>query len=251
MKALIKKVLQFVLGYQNYLFIFSLFTICTLRWKKDEGDFMHMLSILPDGGFILDVGANIGIMTVHLGRTFPDSTIYAFEPDPLNIKALRRVIRFFRLKNVIVNETALANYEGKARMVRPVIDKVKMQGLTHIVTNDDRSGAAAKGDEFITPVQKLDANPLFLGKSVRVTGIKVDVENYEYFVLDGARNLILLHKPVIYCELWKNERRDLCIKMMQELGYSVYILHRKKLVRFDPDLHDKDNFYFLPDSTFS
>ena len=27
MKALIKKILQFVLGYQNYLFIFSLFTI--------------------------------------------------------------------------------------------------------------------------------------------------------------------------------------------------------------------------------
>jgi FkbM family methyltransferase len=159
------------------------------------------------------------------------------------------VIRFFRLKNITVTETALANYEGKARMVRPVIDTVKMQGLTHIVTNDDLSDV--KGDEFITPVHKLDSNPLFFDKSARVTGMKVDVENYEYFVLDGARNLISLHKPVIYCELWKNERRDLCINMMQELGYSVYILHRKKLVPFDPDQHDKDNFYFLPDSTFS
>ena len=108
MKALIKKILQFVLGYQNYLFIFSLFTIYTLRWKKDEGDFMYMLTLLPDRGLILDVGANIGIMTVHFGRTFPDSAIYAFEPDPLNIKALRRVIRFFRLKNITVTETALA-----------------------------------------------------------------------------------------------------------------------------------------------
>ncbi|HRZ21366.1 MAG TPA: FkbM family methyltransferase [Bacteroidales bacterium] len=247
MKALIKKVLQFLLGYQNYLFIFSLFTIGTLRWKKDEGDFMHLLKILPDGGLILDVGANIGIMTVHLGRGFPASSIYAFEPDPQNIRALQRVIRFFRLNNITIEETALANYDGQARMIRPVIHSVRMQGLTHIVTNGDQNEPAGTGEEFMVPVHQLDSYPQFLDPSTRVTGIKADVENFEYFVLVGARKLILMHKPLIYCELWKNERRELCIKMMKELGYSVHILQHRKLVPFDPERHDKDNFYFLPD----
>jgi FkbM family methyltransferase len=246
MKALIKKVLQFLLGYQNYLFVFSLFTIYTLRWKKDEGDFMRMLELLPDGGVILDIGANIGIMTVHFGRKFPASSIYAFEPDPQNILALQRVVRFFRLKNVKIVETALANYDGQARMVRPVIHSVKMQGLTHIVVNGDRNDPAVEGDEFIASVHKLDSYPQFLDKSIRVTGIKADVENFEYFVLDGARQLIGKHKPVIYCELWRNERRDLCIQMMKELGYSVNVLQRKKMVLYDQEKHQKDNFYFLP-----
>ncbi len=247
MKALIKKVLQFVLGYQNYLFIFSLFTIATLRWKKDEGDFMHLLRILPDGGFILDIGANIGIMTVHLGRKFPDSTIYAYEPDPQNIVALNRIIRFFRLKNVVIIETALASYNGQARMRRPVIDSVKMQGLTHVITNGNGSPATEQGDEFMVSMKTLDSTAGFFNGTARVTGMKIDVENFEYPVLEGARNLIRTHKPLIYCELWKNEKRDMAINLMKELGYSVFILHRKQLVRFDPAVHDKDNFYFLPE----
>ncbi|MDD5508078.1 MAG: FkbM family methyltransferase [Bacteroidales bacterium] len=246
MKALIKKVLQFLLGYQNYLFIFSLFTIYTLRYKKDEGDFMHMLKLLPDGGVILDVGANIGIMTVHFGRRFPASSIYAFEPDPQNILALQRVIRFFRLKNVTIVETALANYDGQARMVRPVIHSVRMQGLTHIIANGDQSDPAGEGDVFMVPVHKLDSYPQLLDQSIRVTGIKADVENFEYFVLEGARTLIGIHKPVIYCELWKNERRQLCIDMMKRLGYTAKVLQRRKLVPYDPERHIKDNFYFLP-----
>ncbi|MBP6977774.1 MAG: FkbM family methyltransferase [Bacteroidales bacterium] len=247
MKALIKKVLQFLLGYQNYLFIFSLFTICILRWKKDEGDFMRLLDILPQGGFILDVGANIGIMTVHLGRRFPDSIIYAYEPDPQNIKALKRIIRFFRLQNVMVVETALANYSGEARMRRPVIQSVRMQGLTHIITDDNGSPATEEGEEFVVSIQKLDSFAHFFTDSAKVTGIKIDVENFEFFVLDGARKLISTHKPIIYCELWKNEKRDMAFSMMKELGYSAFILYQKQLIPFDPVIHVKDNFYFLPE----
>ncbi|HNS17237.1 MAG TPA: FkbM family methyltransferase [Bacteroidales bacterium] len=247
MKALIKKVLQVVLGYQNYLFIFSLFTIVTLRWKKDEGDFMHLLRILPDGGIILDIGANIGIMTAHLGRKFPGSAIYAFEPDPQNVVALKRIIRFFGIKNVTVVETALGNFDGEARMRRPVIHSVKMQGLTHVVTSDNGSPANEEGDEFVASVQKLDSITGFLTDSSRITGIKIDVENFEYFVLEGARKLISMHKPAIYCELWKNERRQLAIGLMKQLGYSAYILHRKQLMTIDSVAHEKDNFYFLPD----
>ena len=133
MKSLIKKLLQALLGFDNYLFIFSLFTIFTLRWNKNERDFFHFLKLIPKDSTILDIGANIGIMTVHLAKTFKSSTIYSFEPIPNNLKTLQRIIRFFHLNNVKVIDKALGNESGTIEMVMPVLNDVKMQGLSHVV----------------------------------------------------------------------------------------------------------------------
>ena len=45
MKTLVKFVLQKVLGFKNYLFIFSLYIIYTLKNNRKEGDFLHFLSL--------------------------------------------------------------------------------------------------------------------------------------------------------------------------------------------------------------
>lgn len=247
MKAFVKKVLQFLMGFQNYLFVFALFIIYTLRWNKKEGDFLYMLRLLPDEGIILDVGANIGIMTVHLARKFPRARICAFEPVPHNIRALKRIIRYYRFKNVSIFETALGNYNGTARMIMPIIHSVRMQGLSHVINNNDRQDYAEAGDVFATPIRSLDSYDSFFAPSAHITGIKIDVENFEYYVLDGARRLISAHKPVIYCELWKNEQRDKCIELLKELGYSMHVVQKNELQPFDPLRHDKENFFFIPD----
>jgi ubiquinone/menaquinone biosynthesis C-methylase UbiE len=82
MKNTIQKYLQKILGFNNYLFIFSVFKILTLRFDRKENDFFYFLRLLPENAIVLDIGANIGIMSVHLCKNVKKGMVYAFEPIP-------------------------------------------------------------------------------------------------------------------------------------------------------------------------
>lgn len=245
MKSFIKKLLQSLLGFDTYLFLFSIYIIKTLRWNKKEGDFLKFLSIIPSEGTVLDIGANIGIMTVHLGRKFPLSTVHAFEPMPDNLRTLQRIIRHFHLNNVVVHDYALGNKPGKIEMVMPVVNKVKMQGLSHIVHESIES--FNEGKKETVEVKTLDGIEHQISKSGRIQAIKIDVENFEFFVLEGGKNLIEKHKPVIYTELWENENRNKCFEFIRQLNYRIMVLENGQLVDFESSHHKTQNFFFIPD----
>jgi len=242
MKEIIKRILQTTLGFKNYLFFFSIFTILTLRWKRKERDFLYFIQMIPDDGIVLDIGANIGIMTVHLARKLSKSKIISFEPVPCNLIALKKIISFFYLKNIEVIETALGNQNGQTKMVLPIINSVKMQGLSHVV--HQKITEFNHGEIFNVPVQTLDS---FAEKKSleKINAIKIDVENFEYFVFEGGKNLIETHHPLIYCELWDNENRQKCFTFLENLNYTINIISNKKLEIYNPEIHQTQNFFFI------
>ena len=68
-KNTIKYILQFLLGYSNYLYVFAIFKIKSIQKDNLEKDFFHFLSLLKDGnGDVIDIGANLGIMSFHLSK---------------------------------------------------------------------------------------------------------------------------------------------------------------------------------------
>ncbi len=211
MKSAVKYILQKLLGFRRYLFVFSLYKIRTLHNDKKEKDFLFFLSLIPVGGIVLDIGANIGIMTEYLARMH-NTTVFAFEPIPHNLDVLKKVISHYNLKNVNVCDYALGNEDGEAEMVMPVINAVKMQGLSHVV--HDTITENNKGERFKIQVKKLDNIAEIKNGTKPVTAIKMDVENFEYFVLDGAKELLNKYKPIVYCELWDNENRKKCFDLM-------------------------------------
>jgi FkbM family methyltransferase len=237
----IKYVLQKSLGFQNYLYVFALFKIRTLKSDKKEKDFFHFINLLSDkNGAVLDIGANIGIMAVHLAQKVPNATVHAFEPIPDNASVLRKVLKRFKLKNVQVHEFALGENEGTVEMILPFNGKTKMQGLSHVKheTIDEWN----EGQEFEVPIKKLDT----LFPEDRIQGIKIDVENFEYFVLKGGMTILEMHKPIIYAELWDNQNRELCFDLLQELSYETYVIEGNEMVMYDPVHHKKQNFIFKP-----
>ena len=245
MKVLLKKLLQGLLGFDNYLFVFSIFTISALRWNKKEGDFLHFLKLIPNNGVVLDIGANIGIMSVHLARKLNHSRIFAIEPIPNNLNALQRIIRFYHLNNIEILNFALGNEDGQIEMVMPVVDEVKMQGLSHVV--HESIDEFNEGSKFNVEVKKLDNIPELNSEASQINAIKMDVENFEYFVLEGGKELIIKNRPIIYTELWENENRDKCFNFISELNYSIKVLENKELVKFIPEKHQTQNFFFIPD----
>ncbi len=244
MKSWIKKILQKLLGFDRYLFVFALSIISTLRWNRNERDFIYFLKLIPDGGTVLDIGANIGIMSVWLGRKLKQTKILAFEPIPQNIKALKKVLRFYGVRNVQVIEKAVGNKNGKAEMVMPILDEVKMQGLSHIV--HESINEFNEGNVYQTSIIKLDDCLELQNDDLRLTAIKLDVENFEYFALAGAKSLILKHKPLIYTELWENENRNKCFELLQSIGYNIQVIHNRQLIAYDENRHHTQNFFFVP-----
>jgi len=246
MKSTAKLILQKLLGLKTYLLVFAVFVIVKLRWDKKEKDFMHFLKLIPEGGVILDIGANIGVTTFYLSKRFPSSQILSFEPVAMNIGALKSIVKLFTLKNVQIMEVALGDQNGFAEMVMPVIGRVKFHGLAHVVDNEPSGNNI--GINYRVPLSKLDDIAGINIPGVPVKAIKMDVENYEYPVMKGGEKLISENHPVIYCELWNNGNRVKCINLLKSFGYQPYILVGKKLMPCTDLKINKNNFFFLPEN---
>lgn len=247
MKSFIKFSLQRLLGYRRFLRLFAYFKIKTLHWDSREQDFLFFLSQLPETGTVLDIGANLGFLTYYLARRVRAGLVVAIEPMPDNLDALNFVIRRFGLTNVQVETCALGDYEGEAQMVLPLFGRSREQGLAHIVHSQLTDNNV--GIRFTVPLRTLDGFAHLFAPGVVVTGMKIDVENFEQFVLSGARRLLAMHRPIIYIELMNNENRRRCFEIAASAGYGIRIHEGGKLVPFDPQRHaERINMFMVPES---
>lgn len=239
MKNTVKYFLQKALGFKNYLYVFALFKIRTLKSDAKEKDFFHFLKLIEDKkGQVLDIGANLGIMSYHLAKNFPNTKIHAFEPIPENFRVLKKIKDKFGLKNVQLHEMALGAEKQQAKMVLPKQNQVLMQGLSHV--RHESITEMPDGVEFEVQMDRLD-NVL---NGELVQAIKLDVENFEYFVLQGGERVISQHHPIIYAELWENDNRTHCIDFLTQFNYQTFVISNDKLELFDPKRHKQQNFIF-------
>ncbi len=234
------------MGFRTYLYVFAIFKIKTLRSDSKEKDFFHFLSLLEDGkGAVLDVGANIGIMTVHLANKLPNSTVHAFEPIPDNLSVLKRIIAKFNLKKIKIHEVAVGETSGNVQMILPHQGKTKMQGLSHV--KHESITEWNEGEEFSVPLNTLDN--LLNGEPIQ--GIKIDIENFEYYALKGGKRILESNHPIIYAELWDNENRSNCIDLLTSMNYKPHVVVNNELTVFDETQHKNQNFIFIAPKTLA
>ena len=162
--------MQSLLGYQNYLFMFALWIIATLRFQRKEKDFIYFVKLVSDHGFLLDIGANLGIKSYYLASRKPNSIIYAFEPVPEHIITLRKVVKWFRLKNIRVMEMALGDYNGEIEMVLPEQNKAKLHGFCHVEHPSIKE--FSEGEKIKVPIKRLDSMDVFSLSKYFISGIK-------------------------------------------------------------------------------
>lgn len=238
-----------MLGYERFLRAFAWFKVATLRWDRRESDFLHFLTRIPRDGVIIDVGANLGFLCVHLARRVAGGAVIAFEPLPDNRRTLSWMIGRFGLRNVTVYPCAVGESHGTVSMVLPVHGKAREQGLGHIV---DPADSPEPGVCFEVPLRPLDEVMEAHHPGVRVSGIKIDVENFERFVLRGARRILERDRPLVYLELWDGLNRQESFALARELGYEIFVYYEGALVSFDPQLHrGHGNFFFVPGANAS
>lgn len=157
---------------------------------------------LADGGKCLDVGANIGFMSMAL--SYSGCSVVAFEPQPELFKLLKR-----NCPNAKCSPIALSDEFAVGLMPRIRYgDRGNYGGL----------GLGMKSDlgTISVATQPLDGTDV-----TNINFIKIDVEGHELQVLKGATETILRDKPVMYIEDDRPEKSIELRKYIKHLGYSI------------------------------
>lgn len=162
-----------------------------IRETRDfyEADILDEVRRRVTGGVLVDVGAMIGNHSAYLAAFVPHSAIHAFEPIPDNVDLL--VGNVAPWPSVSVDEVALSDHEGTARMV-----------VEH--TNYGHARIPRVGGLVDVKTRTLDSYRLD-----DVTLLKIDVEGHEPQVLAGARDTIARCRPLIVIEDWPGTYAEL------------------------------------------
>ncbi len=249
-KNSVQFLIQRIIGYSNYLYWFSIYRVLRYQFMKDDIDITFFIELVKKQkqGVVIDAGANVGYTSVIFAKAFPSSSIISYEPVRLLSQIIYRVVRFFRVNNIEVRQKALGDSLETVMIKTPVIQGVKKQGLSYIDKEVDREDIELIKSSIAEEVDMVTLDSDW-GNHINppISGIKVDVENFEYFVLKGARNLVMKFRPIVMAELWDNARRNSCIQLMQELGYKTFVIKNKELVKYQGQ--SSLNYFFIPDST--
>lgn len=131
---------------------------------------------LRNGGDFVDVGANIGYLSLVASRMSPSGTVYAFEPSPRELSSLIENIRLSGAMNVIPFPFALGT---SART-----DTLYLQGAENPGMNT-RHGSS--GTPTTIRIEKF-SDVLTTAMMDRIRCIKIDVEGDELNVLLGMES---------------------------------------------------------------
>jgi FkbM family methyltransferase len=152
---------------------------------------------------IFDVGANVGYYTVMFSRLAPRGRVYAFEPTT-TIRMLAHNLEYNRAaENVVLVPQALGNRAGRIK------DKV------YRVWGGDP-------EEMVYDFNTVDN---FVKQNrLKVDAIKIDVDSFDFEVLQGAKETIRTQNPHIMVELnyalyKRGTEPSHALRWMAEQGY--------------------------------
>lgn len=152
----------------------------------------QMMRLLPRGGCVVDVGANVGFWAVQCAQAVgPDGHVYAFEPNPWAIKRLLHNVRLNQrlqpLGEVEVIGSAVGDREGWAELMASDLAAHASQASLY----------PPDAVKETTTLQKVAVSVTRLDDVVKrhVHLLKIDVEGHEMAVLRGAERLFRASPP--------------------------------------------------------
>jgi FkbM family methyltransferase len=210
--------------------------------------------VSPDA-VIFDIGANVGLLTVPFAKlAVPKGVVYAFEPDPQNVNQLLTNVQLNKLNNVVVVPGALQD--------DPIITVTTLY-VRRAIDGDGKTnrGLSTLQNLPVHNVGQTDVLALTIDRYVRDQGIpivhfiKIDTEGNELKVLQGGKQTIEDHLPIILYEfsltvdgLSDSQNSSHCYRFLKELGYRQYQIVQEKylleLVELKPDLVDSNVICF-------
>lgn len=150
---------------------------------------------------ILEIGANIGVYTVCGAWKAPHAEYTAVEPHPHTARVLRRNLALNGLLRVNVVEAAVVGRKTGDRMplVVPLADEDDAPPGSFLQSGGELSAAGRMA--YDVPVA--DIHDLLPGVEL----LKLDVEGYEFEILNPVRDYLVRERPTIFVEVLTTARK--------------------------------------------
>jgi FkbM family methyltransferase len=177
------------------------------EWAYSEIDLLA--GLIKPGHVVLDIGANIGTHTLSFAKMVqPDGFVFSFEPQRISFEFMCANVVANNLTNVFPVHAGVSDKADKIYV--PIVDPTKAANA---------AAFAIQGYSAGDPVDIVTVDSMRLG---RCNLIKADVEGMEYSVLQGARQTIETHRPVLFVENNYEEHSEKIITLVKEWRYTPW-----------------------------
>lgn len=193
--------------------------------EYSESEVQVFRDIIKQGDVVLDVGANIGCHTMAMSRLVGHGGIvFSYEPERNNFNTLAGNIAINNIRNVHVFQKAVGSVSGFISVPELDLEQTTNMGGLSLTTDYSRA------PNYVVHLTTIDEQNF-----LKCNFIKIDVEGMEKLVLEGAKETIAKHKPVIYVEDDRDDLHDSLVGYLKSLNYIVY----KHLA----PLYNPENYY--------
>jgi FkbM family methyltransferase len=188
------------------------------QYQKTNWEFAQLL--IDDWSCAVDVGSNNACNAIHYAKRF--SHVECFEPTPLAQQLWTNTVRDNQVQNVSLHKFAVGEIAKRVEMLA----HPKNGGHNHI---------RATANPTIKDIYTVDVKTLDSFNFQNVGFVKIDVEGYEQFVLEGASQLIQQSRPTIQLEIVSSQCRKFgyhpeeMIEWIRSWDYTVVSKHRGNL----------------------
>jgi len=171
-----------------------------------------------NGTNMIDIGANIGTTSLMMSEILSENNyIYTFEPIYSNV-TLKNILDNNLQNKIKLYEYGLGNHNYSLEVDEINYNNTKNFGATSILELVNTN---------TTKTFKINIASLDYFNLDNVSLIKIDVENMEIFVLEGAYNLIEKCKPNILIETHMFEQliNSKIFEKLKLLGYQIEVIN--------------------------
>jgi len=172
------------------------------------------------GMVLFDIGAHFGVFSLaalHYGGE--SARVVAADPSALAAHMLRIMMTLNGVADrCLIEQKAVSDHVGQERIV-----EVGVIAAGYAVPPDQ---SHPPGETTTVPTLTLDA--LAERHGLIPTHLKIDVEGYERTVLEGGRQLLDRHGPVVFLELHnamireRGEEPRAVLRILHDLGYQLF-----------------------------
>lgn len=232
MKELVKKIFRSTQVYFPFLQDFRFSTQMRLNrmlGKPHEQDF-NLLRYFPDNGPLqfVDIGTNRGEAIQSMLTMKKNCTVVGFEPNPIVFKKTAAIYKNSR--QVQLHNCGLGKERGSFTLYLPFFRNFMFDGLASFNRAEARDWL--KGRIFGYSDSKMHIKELNceIGRlddfNLSPYFIKIDVQGFEYEVLQGGQETLKRYKPVLLIETPSQQ----VMALLEGLGYKPYYYEPGKLI---------------------
>lgn len=188
---------------------------------------------------VVDIGANIGIHSIFFSKLAKDGKVLSVEPQ------------------VTIYPTLLKNI-GKYENIIPLNIAIDSSyNITEFYIASDNAYSSLKDTKRKNILMKKLVVTLpfdIISKTInKIDFIKIDVEGFEYNVLDSMKEVLVRDKPTLFVEIYQginsNSNPTATVDLLLDIGYKAYFVNSNGVLeKFTQHNDCFYNYFFVYES---